>query len=253
VPGAAWKDGFFAAGVIAAVAVCALIFGPIGPKGVPDPTIIQTSPKPDFFFLWIYSALAFLPPQLETPLIFIAPAIGILVMLGLPFVAGIGEKSWHRRPVAVIVVLLAAVALGTLNYLGTYTPWSPQMEGWSADPVPVYFIQRATPLERQGAVVFQEKQCRNCHQLGGLGGRRGPSLDDVAVRLTEDQLVRQVTQGGGNMPAYGNTLSPPQVAALVGFLETLHPAGQQPAIDSSRHLAEFNNPAPKEPVEDTHP
>ena len=82
------------------------------------------------------------------------------------------------------------------------------MDGWSADPVPVHFVQGTTPLERQGAIVFQEKQCRNCHQVGGLGGRRGPSLDDVATRLTEDQLVRQVIQGGGNMPAYGKTLSP---------------------------------------------
>ena len=67
VPGAVWKDAMFAAGIVLAVAICALLFGPIGPTGVPDPTIMQTVPKPDFFFLWIYSALAFLPPAIETP------------------------------------------------------------------------------------------------------------------------------------------------------------------------------------------
>jgi ubiquinol-cytochrome c reductase cytochrome b subunit len=70
--------------------------------------------------------------------------------------------------------------------------------------------------------------------LGGVGGERGPALDGVATRLTYDQLVRQVLQGGGNMPAYGKNLSPAEVTALVSFLETLHPAGQLPARDPSQ-------------------
>ena len=41
--------------------------------------------------------------------------------------------------------------------------------------------------------------------LGGAGGQRGPQLDRIAVSLTQDQLIRQVIQGGGNMPAYGKT------------------------------------------------
>jgi ubiquinol-cytochrome c reductase cytochrome b subunit len=54
------------------------------------------------------------------------------------------------------------------------------------------------------------------------------------VQLTPDQLIRQVIQGGGNMPAYGKNLSPPETTALVAFLETLHPGGQTPARDASR-------------------
>jgi ubiquinol-cytochrome c reductase cytochrome b subunit len=61
-------------------------------------------------------------------------------------------------------------------------------------------------------------------------------LDSVAVRLTHDQLIRQVIQGGGNMPAYGNNLSPAETTALVAFLEILHPATQSPARDAARDL-----------------
>jgi ubiquinol-cytochrome c reductase cytochrome b subunit len=43
-----------------------------------------------------------------------------------------------------------------------------------------------------------------------------------------------VLQGGGNMPAYGKNLSPPEVTALVAFLKTMHPAGQKPAADASQ-------------------
>ena len=106
----------------------------------------------------------------------------------------------------------------------------------AADPVPDHFVNGTTALERQGALVFQVKQCRNCHSLGNTGGQRGPALDSVAVRLTQDQFIRQVIQGGGNMPAYGQNLSPVETTALVAFLETLHPAGQAPARDASRDM-----------------
>jgi ubiquinol-cytochrome c reductase cytochrome b subunit len=238
VPGAVWKDLFFSAAIILAVAVCAAAFGPFGPKGVPDPTIINTVPKPDFFFLWIYSVLSFLPPEMETPFLLIAPVVAVAVLLGLPLVAGIGEKSWWRRPVAVFTVMFLAICFGVLTHLGTYTPWSPQMTAWSGAVVPAEFLKDRTPLERKGAVVLQAKQCRNCHSIGGLGGMRGPALDDVATRLTEDQLYRQVLMGGGNMPAYGSALSPSETTALVKYLVTLRPGHRPQAQDMSRQVAE---------------
>jgi ubiquinol-cytochrome c reductase cytochrome b subunit len=237
VPYAVWKDMFFAAFILVAVAACALYFGPFGPTGRPDPTIIQTVPKPDYFFLWLYALLSLLPPSLETPALLIGPVIAITALILLPFLSGEGEKSWRRRPIAVLTVLLIAITLGTFTHLAGFTPWSPHMNAWSGDPVPAKFLHGTTALERQGALVFQSKQCRNCHSLGDLGGQRGPALDTVAVRLTQDQLIRQVIQGGGNMPAYGKNLSPPETTALVAFLETLHPAGQAPARDASRDVA----------------
>ena len=51
----------------------------------------------------------------------------------------------------------------------------------------------------------------------------------MGTRLTQDQLIRQVLQGGGNMPAYGKNLTPAEVTALVAFMQTLRPAQQPPA------------------------
>jgi ubiquinol-cytochrome c reductase cytochrome b subunit len=237
VPYAVWKDLFFAAFILLAVAACAVYFGPFGPTGQPDPTIIQTAPKPDYFFLWLYAVLSYLPPSMETPALLIGPVIIIGALLLLPFLSGEGEKSWRRRPIAVLTILLVAVMLATLTHLAGYTPWSPLMSAWSAEPIPPRFLQHRTALERQGALVFQAKQCHNCHALEGKGGQRGPALDSVAVQLTQDQLIRQVIQGGGNMPAYGKNLSPAETTALVAFLQTLYPAGQAPARDASRARA----------------
>jgi ubiquinol-cytochrome c reductase cytochrome b subunit len=249
VPYAVWKDMFFAAFVLLAVAACAVYFGPFGPTGKPDPTIIQTVPKPDYFFLWLYALLSLLPPSLETPALLIGPVIVIVALLLLPFLSGEGEKSWRRRPIAVVTVLLIAVTLGTFTRLAEFAPWSPHMNAWSGEPVPDQFLRSTTALERQGALVFQVKQCRNCHALGKGGGERGPALDSVAVRLTQDQLIRQVIQGGGNMPAYGKNLSPAETTALVAFLLTLHPPGQAPARDASRDAvdAEARRRTPRAP------
>jgi ubiquinol-cytochrome c reductase cytochrome b subunit len=234
VPYAVWKDLLFGAAVLTAVAVCAAYFGPFGPTGQPDPTIIQTVPKPDYFFLWLYALLALLPPAMETPVILIGPVLAIGGLLLLPVLFGEGEKSWRRRPIAILTILLIAVALRSFTHLAGYSPWSPVMNAWSGEPIPDQILAGRTALERQGALVFQGKQCRDCHALGGLGGQRGPALDAVAARLTEGQLIRQVLQGGGNMPAYGNSLNPAETAALVAFLQTLRPAGQAPAQDASR-------------------
>ena len=236
VPDAAWKDAIFAAAIMLAVMACALIFGPFGPTGQPDPTIIETVPKPDFAFLWIYAVLAYLPPSMETPALVIAPVLAIGAMLLLPLIAGEGEKHWSRRPVAVLMLAIIAVTLGIFTRLGTYTPWSPIMDAWTRDPIPPSYLHGRTPLERQGAIILQEKQCRNCHSVGGSGGLRGPALDSIATRMTEDQIIRQVLQGGGNMPAYGNSLSPSETTALVRFLTTLRDNDLTPAIDASRRL-----------------
>jgi ubiquinol-cytochrome c reductase cytochrome b subunit len=232
VPYAIGKDLIFAALVIVGILGAAFIFGPKGPGGPPNPTLVNTNPRPDFYFLSIFAALALLPDWMEVLILFVGPALGIGFLLALPFISGTGEKSAQRRPVAVLSVIFIMLTVGTLTYMGQTSPWSPKMDAWSGDPVPVQYTQGRTPTELKGALVFENKQCRNCHQLGGEGGERGPALDAVATRLTKDELVRQVIQGGGNMPAYGKKLSPWETDALVDFLATLKPP-HTPAVKPS--------------------
>ena len=121
------------------------------------------------------------------------------------------------------------------------------MNAWSGDAIPTRFLKDRTPLEQEGAVVFQQMQCRNCHSLNGIGGQRGPDLSRVATRLTESQLIRQVLQGGGNMPAYGDSLSPQQTTALVRFLETLN-GNERPAQNDVMRLTHDESAQPSVPA-----
>jgi ubiquinol-cytochrome c reductase cytochrome b subunit len=138
--------------------------------------------------------------------------------------------------VAVLGVIVIYTVLGVLTYQGVTSPWSPEMTAWSRDAVPKNIVLNSSPLMLQGALIFQNKSCRNCHALDGIGGRRGPDLTLVGTRLTHGQLIDQVsngTPGGGNMPAYGKQISPAEMTALVEFLANLRSQGMPAARPAS--------------------
>ncbi len=229
---AIWRDAIFSALVVVAVMVMAAVLGPHGPSAPPDPSMSGANPRPDYPFLWIFGVMSLLPEEAETVIILTVPPLLILLLFAVPFIFNKGERAPSRRPLAVLGVILVVTVIGVLTYQGATSPWSPVMTAWSGDPVPERLVEHRSadrPLRLQGAVVLQNKQCRNCHALDGVGGRRGPDLTEVGTRMTRDELVRQVLQGGGNMPAYGKQLSPAEVTALVEFLVSLRPKDQEPA------------------------
>src|SRR5262249_3255187 len=125
IPYGVWKDMFFAAFIVLALIACALYFGPIGPGGTPNPTIIETVPKPDLPFLWFYAILSLLPPSLETFAVLIGPVVVIIGLLLLPFLSGEGERSCGRRPILVLTVLVFTIALGTFMRSSHLRHWRP--------------------------------------------------------------------------------------------------------------------------------
>ncbi len=223
------KDALFSAVVVILVVAVAALAGPKGPSGPPDPALSGANPRPDWPFLWIFGALSLSPPRAETFLILVMPPLLVGALLLVPFVCNRGERAASRRPAAVLGVAFIFTALGVLTYEGDRAPWSPAMQAWSEDPVPVEMVKASGPLQLQGTAVLQNKSCRNCHALAGVGGQRGPDLSNVGARLTRDQLIDQIsngTPGGGNMPAYGKQINPAEMTALVAFLVGLRPAGQ---------------------------
>ncbi|HEY1784681.1 MAG TPA: cytochrome b N-terminal domain-containing protein [Pirellulales bacterium] len=220
------KDILFSALVVIVVVAIAAIVGPKGPTGPPDPTLGGANPRPEWPFLWLFALLSLSPPGAETFIILIFPLILIALLLIVPLVSNRGERAPSRRPVAVLAVVTIYTVLGALTYEGATSPWSPAMTAWSGDAVPIDMVQGRTPVQLMGAVVFQNKNCRNCHALEGVGGRRGPDLTTIGAELTRGQLIDQIsngTPGGGNMPAYGKQVSPAEMSALVDFLAALKP------------------------------
>src|SRR5262249_59132879 len=74
-PHAARKDMVACGIVVLAVVLCAVLFGPFGPHGVPDPTLIDAAPKPDFYFLALYALFPLLPPSPQPPALLARPPL----------------------------------------------------------------------------------------------------------------------------------------------------------------------------------
>ncbi|MGD0041434.1 MAG: cytochrome b N-terminal domain-containing protein [Isosphaeraceae bacterium] len=226
------KDALFSSLTVVVIVVLAAIAGPKGPGAPAEPALLGANPKPDWPFWWLFALLSLSPPGAETFIILALPVVLIGALLLVPFVSNRGGRAPSRRPVAVLSVIVIATVIAVLTYQGATEPWSPVMGAWSGNVVPENLVRASTPLQLQGALVFQNKQCRNCHALQGIGGRRGPDLTRVGSRLTRDQLIDQVsngTPGGGNMPAYGKQIKPAEMSGLVDFLVSLRPPGQKPA------------------------
>lgn len=69
-----------------------------------------------------------------------------------------------------------------------------------------------------GAAVYQSAGCGNCHTLAAAGssGAVGPNLDDV--KATYDAILKQVTNGGGAMPAFSGTLSEADIQNVSAYV-----------------------------------
>ena len=66
----------------------AISFGPKGPSGPPDPTLVAAEPRPDWYFLPLFALLALSPPEMETAIMLGMPVVLVAVLVLLPFVAG---------------------------------------------------------------------------------------------------------------------------------------------------------------------
>ncbi|HEV3303585.1 MAG TPA: cytochrome b N-terminal domain-containing protein [Planctomycetaceae bacterium] len=239
------KDVVVSALAVIVVVVVAALVGPKGPTGPPDPTMSGANPRPEWPFLWLFGLLSLSPAGAETFIMLVFPVLLIVVLFLVPFVSNRGERAPSRRPVASLGVVVIYTVLGALTWQGATAPWSPVMTAWSGDPIPQDIVAQSTPREFVGSLVFQNKNCRNCHALEGVGGKRGPDLTFVGTRLTRDQLIDQIsngTPGGGNMPAYAEQMKPAEMSAVVDFLVNRRPAGQAPAREASLPLPKTSKP-----------
>lgn len=216
-PDGAWRDFVVGTVLLVVIALLALYVGPPALGKLPDPSLLQADPRPDWYLLWYFAVLALMPTPLEGYVMILGPAlVGILLLL-LPMLNNRGERAPSRRPWAIAVVLLSVIMIGSLWIAGARSPWSPNF-----DPVPLtpQIICATSGPVFEGAKLFQEKACLNCHLVQGHGGRRGPDLTYLGDRLTKGDIIIRIVNGGVNMPAFGKSLKPQELADLTAFLES---------------------------------
>lgn len=146
-----------------------------------------------------------------------SPVIIGIILVMLPLVFNKGERSALRRPWTIAVVIIMATVIGTFWYFGTKSPWSP---AFNTKPLSAEVIGNVNPAEMHGAELFYKKACIYCHAISENGGSRGPDLTHVGNRLTNEQLIIKIVNGGVNMPSFGSILSSNDLNDLTSFLMT---------------------------------
>jgi ubiquinol-cytochrome c reductase cytochrome b subunit len=238
-PDAAWRDALFAVGMLFGILLLAAFVGPPPLDRPPDPSLVNADPRPDWYLLWYFAVLALLPPSLENAFIVLAPLLLGALLFSAPLLSNKGERSMFRRPWAVAVTVATLVMIGSLWVLGKRSPWSPNFDAPPLSAAIVGTDKKPTGYEEaihfsrvdEGARLFHDKGCLNCHLISDQGGRRGPDLSKVADRITRTEMIIRISNGGHNMPAFAGSLSPDELSALVTFLSTR-------SVDPARALAE---------------
>jgi quinohemoprotein ethanol dehydrogenase len=73
------------------------------------------------------------------------------------------------------------------------------------------------PSAEAGEEVFAEN-CSTCHGADGHGGNGGPDLSTMPLAKEQAGAEKQVTNGGGGMPAFGGTLSPEEIKNVAAYV-----------------------------------
>ena len=210
-PYAVAKDGAMAAITLVVIIVMALLFGAeLGPKA--DPTTTTYTPRPEWYFFFLFELLRVIkPPELTFLATIGIPTIALMMLLLLPFYDRSPERHPLKRPIAMIGAAATVAAMAYLSTLGAI-----------AGPPSEIELEVASKYEN-GKQVVASSGCLGCHKIGENGNKLGPNLTDVGSRLGKAAIARTLVNPTPPMPPYRQMQkdNPEQFNQLVEYVASL--------------------------------
>jgi ubiquinol-cytochrome c reductase cytochrome b subunit len=158
---------------------------------VADPSDTSYTPRPPWYFLFLFQLLRYFEGPFEVVGAVILPTVGLCILLFLPFLDRRSERHPFRRPIASIAALTGVTSVLILTILGAKQPPLPaggvSTTGHAVDQATAPGAP-LTPVELAGKVYFREQNCIKCHSLNGKGGKIGPELAGVGVKRDAEWL-----------------------------------------------------------------
>lgn len=154
-----------------------------------DPADTTYTPKPEWYFLYLFQLLKYFPGNLEVIGVIVIPTIAVLLLFGLPFLDRGSRRHFTARP-----IITAITGVGVIGIVGLTV---------------VALLEAPPPAEivvGDPTAVLYTENCSGCH-----GSR---------ISVPVNVNLREVIAQGGHegMPAWGGDLSSDEIDALDGFI-----------------------------------
>jgi menaquinol-cytochrome c reductase cytochrome b/c subunit len=172
-----------------------------------DPGTTSFTPRPDWYFYFLFYLLRIFkwPDSVVLGTVGI-PTIALVILIAMPFLDRRQERRLSRRPVIVVVFLLTVAAMGILTYKGATAK---EVGAAGSEVVDQWMEDNNLPEEvREGATLFSQSGCLNCHTYDGSGASNlgAPDLTEIGAQRGKDAdyLTRYITDPS----AFGNNVMP---------------------------------------------
>jgi mono/diheme cytochrome c family protein len=161
-----------------------------------DPADTNYTPRPEWYFLFLFQLLKYFPGNLEVIGVVVLPTLVVLVLFALPFLDRSRNRHFSKRPLIIggtILIMAGGIILTILSVIEAPPP------------------AQASTGDETAALYTQN--CAACH---------GPS-----IQVPEGVNLHEVIARGSHegMPAWSADLSSDQIDALAGFI--LSPGGSE--------------------------
>jgi mono/diheme cytochrome c family protein len=192
-PDAIYKDAIISLVIFLLLVGLAFFLGaPLEERA--DPADTTYTPKPEWYFLFLFQLLKYFPGNLEVIGVIVIPTIAVLLLLVLPIIDRTSRRHFTARPLITVVTVA-----GVIGFLGLTV---------------VALLEAPPPAEvavGDPTAALYTENCAGCH-----GSR-------ITVPASVN-LHEVIAQGGHEgMPAWGGDLSGDEIDALAGFI--LSPSG----------------------------
>jgi menaquinol-cytochrome c reductase cytochrome b/c subunit len=209
-PYAVLKDSTMAAIVLAVIILLSVILGAGELQNKADPTTTTYTPRPDWYFYFLFELLRVIKPSSLVWLAMIGiPTLAMVLLLLLPFYDRNPERRPERRPIATTTGVAVIAAMAYLTYLGAHAAAPDQID------------LKVPPAMEAGQQVANQSGCGACHKFGEAGNAGpGPQLSKIGGRLPREAIARTLRNPTAPMPSYAG-LPPKKFNALVDYLASL--------------------------------
>jgi mono/diheme cytochrome c family protein len=224
-PDIIYKDMIVAFGLFILLVGLAVFIG-VKPEPAADPNDTSYIPRPEWYFLWLFQLLKYFPGQIEWIGTAVLPAVGVLLLLLLPFYDRSPFRHWSKRKFGITAMGIFVIGVVALTLLAVVS--TPPQEEFSA----------FTSISDQ-IVAGQDLyavHCVECHGSEGEGGEitTVEGLEGVVVAplnapdfiytRSDDTIFNVIDYGQQDlgMPpfglAFGGELQRAEVDAIVTFM-----------------------------------